>query len=112
MADPLGILGSLNRAGLPGVTPAARISPNSLGAGEQSTPGSVNFREELARQIGEVNKLQEDATVAAEDVLTGRRSDMEGVMLATQKADSAFRMLLAVRNKVMDAYDEVKQMRV
>ncbi|MHC4218869.1 MAG: flagellar hook-basal body complex protein FliE, partial [Planctomycetota bacterium] len=31
---------------------------------------------------------------------------------ATEKADTAFRLLLQVRNKVLDAYDEVKQMRV
>ncbi len=102
MSDPLGIVSNLPRVG-----PLSGASP----AGRASTPG-VDFREELSRQIGEVNKLQEDANVAAEDVLTGRRNDVEAVMIATQKADSAFRMLLAVRNKVMDAYDEVKQMRV
>jgi flagellar hook-basal body complex protein FliE len=44
--------------------------------------------------------------------LTGQRDDIEGVMIATQKADSAFRMLLALRNKVVDAYDEVRNIRV
>ncbi|MDZ4830701.1 MAG: flagellar hook-basal body complex protein FliE [Phycisphaerae bacterium] len=100
MSDPLGIISNIQRA-----------SP-ALGGGGAPKGAPGDFREELLRQIGEVNKLQEDATVAAEDVLTGRRNDVEGVMLATRKADSAFRLLLAVRNKVMDAYDEVKQMRV
>ena len=101
MSDPLGIISNLNRA-----SPLAGPPSNGKSA------GGADFKEELMRQIGEVNKLQEDATVAAEDVLSGRRNDVEAVMVATQKADSAFRMLLAVRNKVMDAYDEVKQMRV
>ncbi|MFO0828882.1 MAG: flagellar hook-basal body complex protein FliE [Phycisphaerales bacterium] len=99
MSDPLGIISNINRP-----APPASVGPQPAANGD--------FREELLRQIGEVNKLQQDATTAAEDVLTGRRNDVEGVMIATQKADSAFRMLLAVRNKVMDAYDEVKQMRV
>jgi len=34
------------------------------------------------------------------------------VMIAKQKADMAFKMLLQVRNKMMDAYDEVKRLRV
>ncbi|MBY0309054.1 MAG: flagellar hook-basal body complex protein FliE, partial [Phycisphaerales bacterium] len=34
------------------------------------------------------------------------------VLLATQKADTAFRMLLSVRNKVQAAYDELKQVRI
>ena len=33
-------------------------------------------------------------------------------MIATQKADTAFKMLLQVRNKVLEAYDEIKQTRV
>jgi flagellar hook-basal body complex protein FliE len=37
---------------------------------------------------------------------------MEGVILATQKADTAFRMLQSVRNRVMEAYEEIKQIRV
>ena len=100
MSDPLGIISNISRA-----------APLT-GAGAGKPTNGQDFKEELLRQIGEVNKMQEDATIAAEDVVSGRRNDVEGVMLATQKADSAFRMLLAVRNKVMDAYDEVKQMRV
>lgn len=103
MADPLGIVNQINRAGPP-------IGP---GIGSRAgDAGNGAFREELMRQIGEVNKLQQEASGATEDVLTGKRNDVEAVVLATQKADSAFKMLLAVRNKVMDAYDEVKQMRV
>ncbi|MBL9147465.1 MAG: flagellar hook-basal body complex protein FliE [Phycisphaerae bacterium] len=103
MSDPLGLVNSIGRI-QPTLTPPA----SAAGGGANAT----DFRDELMRQVGEVNRLQQDATVAAEDLLTGQRNDVEAVMLATQKADSAFRMLLAVRNKVMDAYDEVKQMRV
>jgi flagellar hook-basal body complex protein FliE len=102
MADPLGIVNQINR-----VAPTSLPIPGGKGAG-----GAGEFREELMRQIGEVNQLQQEASGATQDVLTGKRNDVEAVVLATQKADSAFKMLLAVRNKVMDAYDEVKQMRV
>lgn len=56
--------------------------------------------------------MQQDATRATEDLLTGRRNDLEGVILATEKADTAFKMLQAARNQVMQALDEIKQMRV
>jgi len=59
-----------------------------------------------------VNELQRDATEAMEDLATGARDDVESVLIATQKADTAFRLLLQVRNKVLDAYEEVKQIRV
>ena len=64
------------------------------------------------KQIQQVNDAQKDATSATNDLLTGKRDDLEGVMLATQEADSAFRALLAVRNKVVAAYDEIRQIRV
>lgn len=106
MSDPLGLVNSLHRMNPAGGLPGAARTNGASGE------GNAEFRDELMRQIGEVNKLQQEASGAAQDVLTGRRNDVEAVMLATQKADSAFKMLLAVRNKVMDAYDEVKQMRV
>ncbi len=79
-----------------------RASPNA-------GPG---FKELLQEQIDQVNQLQNDARAAIEDLATGRRNDVESVMLATVKADTAFRLLLQVRNKVLDMYEEIKQMRV
>jgi flagellar hook-basal body complex protein FliE len=64
------------------------------------------------QQIAHVNALQQDAKEAVEDLAAGRRNDLEGVIIATEKADVAFKMLLQVRNKVMDAYEEIKQIRI
>lgn len=103
MSDPLGIIGSIHR--IDPALPASR--PLRPGEGVAS-----DFHQELKRQLSEVNRLQQDASLATQEVLTGQRDDVEAVMLAAQKADTAFRMAVAVRNKVMDAYDELKQMRV
>ena len=103
MADPLGLIG--NSGGIP---PPLR----PLGAGPGAAPGGPSFKEMLSDQIAQVNQLQQESKEAIEDLAAGRRDDLESVMVATQKADTAFRMLLQVRNKVMDAYEEVKQMRV
>jgi flagellar hook-basal body complex protein FliE len=64
------------------------------------------------KNINEVNQLQAEATAAQEDIVSGKRSDLEGVVLATQKADTAFRALLAVRTTVPAAYEELKQVRI
>lgn len=66
----------------------------------------------LMQNLEQVNELQTDATRAIEDLQTGRREDVEGVILATQKADLAFKMLQQVRNKVVQAYGEIRDMRV
>lgn len=106
MADPLGLLGS---SGAGGIRPVQPIRP----PGAPPAPGDgPSFKDVLLDNIKEVNELQQEATTATEDLVSGKRNDLEGVLLATQKADNAFRMLLALRNKVQQAYDEVKQVRI
>jgi flagellar hook-basal body complex protein FliE len=103
MPDPLGLIGPLSPPPLPHGAGRAAVGHD---------PTQPSFRETLERQIDQVNRLQRDAKEAIEDLAAGRRDDLESVMIATQKADTAFRMLLQVRNKVMDAFEEVKQIRV
>jgi flagellar hook-basal body complex protein FliE len=99
MIDPLGIVSRVN------AQPGVGVRPQTAGSGG-------DFKQDLLEEMRKVNQMQQDATQATNDLLTGERDDIEGVMIATQKADSAFRMLLALRNKVVDAYDEVKNVRV
>jgi len=101
--DPLGLIGNLSQT--------QRAAPMPRPGGEPGA-GGPGFRDMLQQQIDKVNQLQQDANVAMEDLAAGRRDDLESVIVATQKADLAFKMLLQVRNKVMDAYEEVKQIRM
>jgi len=104
MSDPLGLIGRVgaNHGVAPGVGPTGPAAP----------AGAPSFKDVLMDNIRQVNDLQAQATTAMEELAAGRRNDVEGVLLATQKADTAFKLLLAVRNKVQAAFEEVKQMRV
>ena len=66
----------------------------------------------LKNSINEVSKLQQDATQAANAVATGKTENVTGVMSAVEKADLAFKTLLAIRSKLMDAYEEIKQISI
>lgn len=102
MSDPLGLINS------GGVGPARwGVAPTGPGAGD-----GPSFKDVLLDNIRQADKMQQDANRAIEDLQTGRRDDVEGVILATQKADMAFRMLQSVRNRMMEAYDEIRQIRV
>lgn len=108
MNDPLGFI---NNAG--GLNPLDPLRGDKLpGAKKPRDPNAPGFDDLLKQNLAEVNKLQQDATTAIEDLQTGKRDDLETVLAATAKADNAFRMLLQVRNKVLDAYEEIKQIRV
>ncbi len=99
-----------------GLINTARINPanqqGSAAQGQNPTAPGVSFKDVLLDNLKSANQLQQDATTAIEDLQTGQRNDLETVLMATQKADTAFKMLQAVRNKVMDAYEEIKQIRV
>jgi len=71
-----------------------------------------SFADVLKKGIDEVSKLQQDASQAVENLATGKTDDMTGVMTAMEKSSLAFKTLLAIRGKLMDAYDEIKNIQV
>jgi flagellar hook-basal body complex protein FliE len=70
--------------------------------------GGPSFADALKQSIDEVSRLQQDASKAVEDVATGKNEDVTGVMTAVEKSDLAFKTLLSIRAKLMDAYEEIK----
>jgi flagellar hook-basal body complex protein FliE len=84
------------------------VTPGSSGAG--GAGGASSFSEALKNSINEVSKLQQDASQAVQNLATGKTDDVTGVMTAMEKSDMAFKTLLAIRAKLMDAYEEVKNM--
>ncbi len=82
------------------------------GAGAGGAGGGASFADVLKDSINEVSKLQQDASRAVEDLATGRTENVTGVMTAMEKADLAFKTLLAIRGKLMDAYEEIKNISV
>ena len=87
------------------------ITPRG-GASAAPASGAGSFADMLKGSIDEVSKLQQDATRAVEDLTTGKSENVDGVMTAVEKSDLAFKTLLAIRAKLMDAYDEIKNMTV
>jgi flagellar hook-basal body complex protein FliE len=81
-----------------------------LGAADKA--GGASFKDVLLNSIQEVNSLQQEANQAVETLATGGDVNPAEVLTAVQKADIAFRMMMQIRNKVVAAYDEVKNIRV
>lgn len=105
MSDPVGLIG-----GAGGASPLRR--PQTQTQAPAAGAQGADFKDALLKNLEKVNQAQQEADAAVEDLVTGKRQDLEGVILASQKADNAFKMLQAVRGKVMQAYDEIKQVRV
>ncbi len=82
-------------------------SPASTGAG---AAGGTSFSDVLKGSIDEVSKLQQDASDAVANLATGKSEDVTGVMTAMEKSDIAFKTLISIRSKLMEAYEEIKNM--
>jgi len=88
---------------------AAEIASQSTGSTTSTgTTGGTSFADTLKKSIDDVAKLQQDASQAVTDLATGKTENVSGVMTAVEKSDLAFKTLLAIRSKLMDAYDEIK----
>jgi flagellar hook-basal body complex protein FliE len=98
----------------PGIGAAAGVGMGPAGGSAAGAAGSggASFSDALKKSIDEVSRLQQDASQAVEDLATGRTENVSGVMTAVEKADLAFKTLLAIRSKLMEAYDEIKTMQV
>ena len=85
---------------------ATGIAPARTGGA--ATTSGASFADTLKNSIDEVSRMQQDASKAVEDLATGKSEDVTGVMTAMEKSDLAFKTLLAIRAKLMDAYEEIK----
>ena len=72
--------------------------------------GAAPFSDLLTNAVGEVNALESQARSAIEGLMTGTGVDVHQAMIAIQKADMAFEFALAVRNKAVQAYEQVSGM--
>ncbi len=71
-----------------------------------------SFRELLLESLEHVNTMQKDAEEAIEQLATGQDIDMARVLTSIQKADLTFRLMLQIRNKLIQAYQELNQIRI
>ncbi len=71
-----------------------------------------SFAAVLRRQLEQVNQMQAEADAGVQSLLTGQSDNITEVLAATRKAEIAFSLLMEIRNKLVDAYTELKQLRV
>lgn len=71
-----------------------------------------NFGEMLTKTISEVNESQIDGEKAIQKLQTGEASNLHEVMIAVEQADISLRMLVQMRNKAQQAYEEIMRMQL
>jgi flagellar hook-basal body complex protein FliE len=101
-------------SGIPSLS-GVRLSPElqkAFGSTAAPKTESPSFGEMLKEKINEVDETQKAADVAIQDVATGKSRNLHEAVLAMEMADTSLRMAVTVRNKVIDAYQEIMRMPV
>ena len=79
-------------------------------AGGAGAASAAPFADLITGAVGEVSRLEQQANAAVSGLMTGTDVDVHQAMIATQKADMAFELALAVHNKAVQAYQSVMGM--
>jgi len=92
------------------------LLPNKLDTDKKSEPksseSSVNFGDLLKDALKDVNDAQLNADEAIKKVLNGETEDIHETMIALQKADVSLKLMMEVRNKLLEAYQEIMRTQV
>ena len=84
-------------------------NPKAEAAGET---GQKSFADTLKDAVQNVNSLQKEADVKAQQLAVGKTHDVADVMITAEKADIALKLMVSVRNKIIEAYQDIMKMQV
>ncbi len=96
---------------IPGIGSIGTIKDIGGLAGSQSAGSGESFGDVMKGALQKVNQLSGDAEQQVGNLLRGAgNADMSGVMIAVEKADVAFQLMMQVRNKIVTAYQDIEKM--
>jgi flagellar hook-basal body complex protein FliE len=92
--------------GLPSIDPGdfQKIAGTST-----SSDSSSGFWDALKTTLNQVQEVQNEADQKVTDLVTGKGEDIHSAMAAVEKADLSFQLVMQVRNKIVQAYQQVSQ---
>lgn len=82
------------------------ISIKSRIQSPQEKPGD-NFSAVLKNAIDEVNTDQLKAETSIQDYVSGKETNLHNTLISLEKADISFKLMMQVRNKLLDAYQQI-----
>ena len=103
---------------MPGIIPISGgvppIGPTQVGQSSMRKPsgGKSNFADALSKYVDKIDHDQQSAAGAIQDAAAGKTDDVLPVVSAVVKADLSFKLLVGVRNKVIEAYRQTMNMQI
>ena len=96
--------------GAVGGNPAQQIQKPAVGEPEQGSFSKTV--KALEKYLSNVDQQQQTSDMSIQDLLSGKNEDIASVVAAVAKADVSFKVLVGVRNKLIDAYKQTMSMQM
>lgn len=102
---------------MPGAVGTRADAPETLRSPPSLTTGSIaptqnSFASVLDRLVTEVGETHQTAQTAARELMSGENVPLHQVMIAGEEASIAFQLMVEVRNKLLESYQELMRMQV
>ena len=107
VSGPLNAIKSVREPG--SVLPKTDISMPKVGDGRQKSDFGETVKA-VGKYISKVDDLQRSSNISIKDLLSGKNEDITSVVSAVAKADMSFKLLVGVRNKLIEAYKQTMNM--
>jgi len=92
----------------PGTDPAAAVGKLS-GQDDKKTEFSATVKA-IGRHLSAVDELQQTSDSSIKELLSGKNQDVTSVVAAVAKADMSFKLLIGIRNQLIEAYKQTMNM--
>ncbi|MFQ5739160.1 MAG: flagellar hook-basal body complex protein FliE [Acidobacteriota bacterium] len=94
------------------INPLQQLEELERKAGKLGEASAGEFQQVFQQALNDVNELQKTSAGEIDKLLKDEVSDVHTAMIALQKADLSFQMMMQVRNKLVEAYQEIMRMQV
>lgn len=92
------------------IAPGSGAAPTNPASGVTGPGDTPDFTQTLDGMINQVSDMQTNAQSQVVNLLQGNGQDVHSAMIAVEKADLSFQLMMQVRNKIIQAYQTISQM--
>ncbi len=79
---------------------------------KEKATAQEGFAKHLSKALGQLDELQKQSDISAVELATGDVQNLHQVMIDTEKAEIALQFTLQIRNKIIEAYQEIMRMQI
>ncbi len=83
---------------------------SAFGGASEGEGASSGFSDILKNAVNSVDNVNDTAASQVSNLLQGGSGDVNSVMIAVEKADVSFQLMMQVRNKIVSAYQDIEKM--